>query len=145
GEFAWEVIERHKVNVLFIVGDAMARPMLDGLISGKYDTSSLYAIASSAALFSPSLKKQYLEHLPNTMITDSIGASETGFSGIGMATKDTELGSGPRVRTDGSTQGPTGEAKPAVPGSGEVGMLARSGRIPRGYHNDPVKTPRRSR
>src|SRR5699024_8127434 len=140
GEFAWEVIERHKVNVLFIVGDAMARPMLDGLISGKYDTSSLYAIASSAALFSPSLKKQYLEHLPNTMITDSIGASETGFSGIGMVTKDTELGSGPRVKIDESTQVLNEEGKPVVPGSGEVGMLARSGLIPIGYHNDPVKT-----
>src|SRR5699024_4122547 len=41
---------------------------------------------------------------------------------------------------DESTQVLNEEGKPVVPGSGEVGMLARSGLIPIGYHNDPVKT-----
>lgn len=140
GDFAWHVIEKHKVNVLFIVGDAMARPMIDGLLSGDYDTSTLFAIASSAALFSPSVKRQYLDALPNTVLTDSIGSSETGFSGLGMVTKDTELDAGPRVKIDDSTQVLGEDGKPVVPGSGQIGVLARSGILPIGYHNDEEKT-----
>ncbi len=140
GDFAWQVIEKHGVNVLFIVGDAMARPMMDGLLSGKYDTSTLYAIASSAALFSPAVKRQYLDALPNTVLTDSIGSSETGFSGMGMVTKDTKLDGGPRVKIDESTKVLDDAGDPVVPGSGQVGMLARCGILPLGYHKDEEKT-----
>ncbi|WP_200170837.1 acyl-CoA synthetase [Tomitella cavernea] len=140
GDFAWQVIEKHGVNVLFIVGDAMARPMIDGLLSGKHDTSTLYAIASSAALFSPSVKRQYLDALPNTVLTDSIGSSETGFSGMGLITKDTKLDSGPRVKIDESTKVLGEDGEPVEPGSGQVGLLARCGILPIGYHKDEAKT-----
>ena len=43
----------------------------------------MFAISSSAALFSPSVKEQYLDLLPNVVFTDSVGASETGFTGLG--------------------------------------------------------------
>ncbi|QDQ96822.1 acyl-CoA synthetase [Tomitella fengzijianii] len=140
GDVAWRIIEKHGVNVLFIVGDAMARPMIDGLLSGDYDTSTLYAIASSAALFSPSVKRQYLDALPNTVLTDSIGSSETGFSGMGLITKDTELDAGPRVKIDDSTQVLGEDGDPVEPGSGQVGLLARCGILPIGYHKDEAKS-----
>ena len=68
---AWRAIERHKVNIVVLIGDAMARPLIEALTAGGYDASSLFFISSSAALFSPSVKRQYLQLLPNVMITDA--------------------------------------------------------------------------
>src|SRR6201987_1868656 len=78
----WRTIHDHKVNLLFFTGDAMARPLLDALLAhqeknNEYDLSSLFLLASTAALFSPSIKEKLLELLPNRVITDSIGSSET--------------------------------------------------------------------
>ncbi|WP_127784499.1 acyl-CoA synthetase [Rhodococcus sp. X156] len=140
GERTWQIVEKHQVNVLFITGDAMARPMMDGLLSGRYDTSSVVALTSTAALFSPSVKRQYLEALPHAFITDSIGSSETGFSGMGVVSADTAGSAGPVVKIDSSTQVLDEHGVPVQPGSGQIGMLARSGYLPLGYYNDPVKT-----
>ena len=52
----WRAIERHRVNVLVIIGDAMARPLVEAYLAGEYDASSLVAVSSSAALFSPAVK-----------------------------------------------------------------------------------------
>jgi 3-oxocholest-4-en-26-oate---CoA ligase len=136
----WRTVARHRVNVMLIVGDAMARPMIEALASGDYDASSVVAIASSAALFSPSVKEQYLDALPNTVITDSIGSSETGFTGMGFVQRGAEYTGGPRVRADPDTIVIDEQNRPLAPGSATVGRLARGGHIPLGYHKDPVKT-----
>ena len=69
----------------------MGRPLLDALEphdSGKNTTSSsLFLLASTAALFSTSIKEKLLELLPNRIITDSIGSSETGFGGTSIVAK----------------------------------------------------------
>ena len=89
----WRTIDEHKVNLLFFTGDAMARPLLDALTrlhrtrATSYDLSSLFLLASTAALFSPSIKEKFLELLPNRVITDSIGSSETGFGGTSIVAK----------------------------------------------------------
>lgn len=136
----WRAIERNQVNVLAIVGDAMARPLIEAYAEGSYDASSLVAISSSAALFSPSVKGQYLDALPNVVITDSIGSSETGFSGIGVVSKDGEYTGGPRVNADASTTVIGDDGKPVEAGSGVVGWLARSGHTPLGYYKDQEKS-----
>ncbi|HEX4701239.1 MAG TPA: acyl-CoA synthetase [Pseudonocardiaceae bacterium] len=136
----WRTVARHRVNVMLIVGDAMARPMIEALAAGDYDASSVVAIASSAALFSPSVKEQYLDALPNTVITDSIGSSETGFTGMGFVQRGAEYTGGPRVRADPDTIVIDERNRPLAPGTGTVGRLARGGHIPLGYHKDPVKT-----
>jgi acyl-CoA synthetase (AMP-forming)/AMP-acid ligase II len=92
----WRVIEQHKVNLLFFTGDAMARPLLDALEGSERDLSSLFLLSSTAALFSPSLKESFLELLPNRVITDSIGSSETGFGGTSVVAKGQSGGGGPR-------------------------------------------------
>ena len=80
GHAAWPVLRRHggvraavrparglarraaaRVNVLMIIGDAMARPLIEAYQEEEYDVSSLLAISSNAALFSPSVKDQYLD------------------------------------------------------------------------------------
>ncbi|MFC4603672.1 acyl-CoA synthetase [Rhodococcus kronopolitis] len=146
GHEVWQCIDKHKINLIFITGDAMARPMLDALVQGNpetgepYDLSSLYVIASSAALFSPVLKEQFLDLLPNRLLTDSIGSSETGFGGLSVIAKGFEHSGGPRVKIDAATVVIDDDGVPVVPGSGQVGLLARHGHIPLGYYKDEVKT-----
>jgi len=108
--------------------------------NGTYDASSLWAISSSAALFSPSVKQQYVETFPNTVITESIGSSETGFAGISFVTKDAEKTDGPRVTPGPNTIVIGDDGRPAP--AGVIGRLARGGHVPLGYYNDPSKTAR---
>ncbi|MEE2032314.1 acyl-CoA synthetase [Rhodococcus chondri] len=146
GHEVWRIIDDHKVNVIFITGDAMGRPMLDALEEGNpntgkpYDLSTLFAMASSAALFSPALKDRFLELLPGKVLTDSIGSSESGFGGLGIVEKGKTRGGGPTVKIDESTTVLDDDGNPIAPGSGEVGMIARKGNIPLGYYKDEAKT-----
>jgi acyl-CoA synthetase (AMP-forming)/AMP-acid ligase II len=117
--------------------------MIEALKAGSYDVSTLFAISSSAALFSQSVKDEYLEALPNVVITDAIGSSETGFMGLGMVTKDGPKGvGGPRVAAGRDTIVIDLDNKPIPAGSPEIGRLARGGHIPLGYYKDPEKTAR---
>ena len=134
----WQTVQERKVNVIVLIGDAMARPMIETYLGGEFDASSLFAISSSAALFSPSVKHQYVTTLPNVMITDSIGSSETGFTGIGLVTDTDDSAGGPRVTPIGETIVLGDDGRPAPPGV--VGRLARGGRLPLGYYGDPEKT-----
>src|SRR5262249_16748498 len=89
----WRTIERHGVNSILIVGDAMGRPLIESLqemeASGEeIDLSSFLSCSSSAAVFSPTVKERFLERFPNLVITDSIGATESGFNGLITVGKD---------------------------------------------------------
>ncbi|MBE9375474.1 acyl-CoA synthetase [Saccharopolyspora sp. HNM0983] len=136
----WRAVQQERVNVLAIVGDAMARPLIEAYHEGDYDASCLVAISSSAALFSRSVQQQYLAALPNVVITDSVGSSETGFSGIGVISADSAAASGPRVNADSSAAVIDEHGERVAPGSGRIGKLARSGHVPLGYYKDPDKT-----
>ena len=137
----WRTIHKHKVNLLFFTGDAMARPLLDALEKNNdYDLSSLFLLASTAALFSPSIKEKLLELLPNRVITDSIGSSETGFGGTSIVAKDAPHSGGPRVTIDHRTVVLDEEGNEVKPGSGVRGFIAKKGNIPVGYYKDEKKT-----
>jgi acyl-CoA synthetase (AMP-forming)/AMP-acid ligase II len=144
----WRAIHEHKVNLLFFTGDAMARPLLDALLAAQegeegeeaYDLSSLFLLASTAALFSPSIKEKLLELLPNRVITDSIGSSETGFGGTSIVAKGEAHTGGPRVAIDKTTVVLDDDGNEVVPGSGVRGIIAKRGHIPVGYYKDHVKT-----
>jgi 3-oxocholest-4-en-26-oate---CoA ligase len=137
----WRTIHEHKVNLLFFTGDAMARPLLDVLDKDhEYDLSSLFLLASTAALFSPSIKEKFLELLPNRVITDSIGSSETGFGGTSIVAKDAPHSGGPRVTIDHRTVVLDEEGNEVKPGSGVRGLIAKKGNIPVGYYKDEKKT-----
>jgi acyl-CoA synthetase (AMP-forming)/AMP-acid ligase II len=141
----WRTIHDHKVNLLFFTGDAMARPLLDALLAhqdegNEYDLSSLFLLASTAALFSPSIKEKFLEVLPNRVITDSIGSSETGFGGTSIVAKDAPHAGGPRVTIDHRTVVLDEDGNEVKPGSGVRGFIAKKGNIPVGYYKDEKKT-----
>ncbi|MEC3955368.1 acyl-CoA synthetase [Nocardia sp. CDC153] len=136
----WRIVEKHRVNVLTVVGDAMARPLLEAYHAGHYDVSSLWAFSSHAALFSHSLKQQYVELFPNLFITDVIGSSESGSTGLSVVTKDSDHAQGPRV-TFGAHSALLDEAGNLVePTPGAVGRMARTGHVPLGYYKDPEKS-----
>ncbi len=144
-EAVWQTIADRKVNLLFFTGDAMGRPLLDALLAAhdrgaEPDLSSLFLLASTAALFSASIKEKFLELLPNRVITDSIGSSETGFGGTSIVAKGASAAGGPRVTIDRNTVVLDEDGNEVVPGSGVRGIIAKRGHIPVGYYKDEVKT-----
>ena len=142
----WRTIEREKVNAILIVGDAMARPLIeawDDMTAKREapDISSLFAISSTAAIFSQTVKDRYLDEFPNMIITDSVGSTEGGFNGTIVVTKGmVNKGGGPTVNAMNDTLVLDDDLKPVAPGSGVIGKLARGGNIPVGYYKDPKKT-----
>jgi acyl-CoA synthetase (AMP-forming)/AMP-acid ligase II len=142
-EQAWLVIAEEKVNVVGITGDAMARPLADRLelVYDDIDLSSLFSIGSSAAIFSQSIKDQLMERLPNIVVVDSVGATETGMNGIKIATKGEIPKGGPAtVQPSLDSIVVDEDYVPIVPGSGAIGRIARTGNIPLGYYNDPERS-----
>jgi acyl-CoA synthetase (AMP-forming)/AMP-acid ligase II len=134
-------VEGEKVNTISMVGDAMGRPIAEALagpLTGT-DVSSLIVISSAGAILSETVRDQLQQQMPNVLIRDNFGSTESGFNG------DAAPGSGPargmrftvNFRT---TVFHTEDRQPAVPGDGKVGRVAQRGNVPLGYYNDPVKT-----
>ncbi len=134
----WRAVQRHRVNTIVMVGDAMARPLIEAYEQEQYDVSSVLAVSSNGSIFSATVKEQYLKLLPNVVITDAIGSSETGFTGLGFVTAATKKAEGPTVTAGPSTIVIDEHNRPVGPG--EVGRIARGGHIPLGYYKDPAKT-----
>ncbi len=140
----WRTVEREGINNLSITGDAMARPMIEALeeLGGPdaLDLSSLFVLASTAAIFSPTVKDQYLELFPNLILIDAIGSSETGSNGMRMVAKgDTQnKGGGPTVSAARDTVVLDPELNEVAPGV--QGRLARRGNVPLEYYKDPEKS-----
>jgi acyl-CoA synthetase (AMP-forming)/AMP-acid ligase II len=144
GEQVWEIVEKEKVNSLTIVGDAMAIPLLDALDANpdRWDLSPIFNIGSGGAVFSVSKQEAFRRYFPNCFITNSFGSSESGNMGFDSGEKKGDAkGLGNVVRSDfmDVIAGGDGEAHYHAQ-SGETGIFARSGYIPAGYYNDPVKT-----
>jgi acyl-CoA synthetase (AMP-forming)/AMP-acid ligase II len=144
----WEIIERDKVQLIFMTGDAMARPLIEAYeakleaTGTAYDCSNLVAISSSAAIFSKPVKERWMAAFPNSIFTDSVGATETGFSGMGMqdanniSTDGPVIGLGPGsvvIDADNNVLDPETHI-------GVVGRLGRGGSVPVGYYKDPAKS-----
>jgi acyl-CoA synthetase (AMP-forming)/AMP-acid ligase II len=99
-------------------------------------------LSSSAAVFSRTVKERYLEAFPNLVITDSIGATESGFNGLVTVGKDSSAmkGGGPTVDRGPDTAVLDDDLRPVEAGSGVVGKVARRGNIALGYYKDEAKT-----
>jgi acyl-CoA synthetase (AMP-forming)/AMP-acid ligase II len=136
----WKLVEQEKVQVMAIVGDAMARPLAEALDKpgASYDTSSLFALGSGGATYSKAVKAQLKKHLPNALLLDTFGGSEGGNQGRGV--EATEGQGAPRFQADETSAVLDENMKPLPPGTGTIGMLARKGHIPLGYYKDEEKT-----
>ncbi|MHB8219362.1 MAG: acyl-CoA synthetase [Acidimicrobiales bacterium] len=136
----WRLVGAEAVSVVVVVGDAMARPLIEELAArrDRYDVSSLMACGSGGAVLSPSTKARLSELLPGVIVADLFGSSETGQVG-GEAPSGDPFGA-PRLRVDDRTTVLDESLHPVAAGSGAVGRLARTGHIPLGYQGDPRKT-----
>lgn len=138
----WEIIDREKVQLIFMTGDAMARPLIEAYEAGGFDGSSLFAISSSAAIFSPPVKARWMAAFPNAVFTDSVGSTETGFGGMGMQDPNNISTDGPVVALGPGSVVLDEDNKILDMESniGRTGRLARGGSVPVGYYKDPVKS-----
>ena len=141
-ELLWETVAREHVQLVTIVGDVFARPMLAALEEhpDRWELSGLRAIQSSGVIFSPQVKQGLIDAVPGLTIVDSLGASE---------------GLGPRHTSDASEEkleSATFRVSDRVrvidpdtgddvqPGSEVEGLVAMTGNIPIGYYKDPQKS-----
>lgn len=145
GELVWDIAEKEKLNIVQIVGDAMAIPLLEALEKNpnRWDLSSIFNIGSGGAVFSESKQQAFKEAFPNCFITNAFGSSESGQMGRDSGSKQGQENGGlgnveknefmDVIITEG--EGAPRHAKP-----GETGIFSRSGYIPKGYYNDAKKT-----
>ncbi len=139
-----DTIERHGATSLLLVGDPMARPLVDVLVEERAaghrrDLSRLRHVLSGGAVLSPALKSTLLELLPGVTIIDVLGSTESGRQGVARhgAGDDTTTGFAPSSTAVVLTEDLDGLL---VAGSDEIGWLAQGGRVPLGYLGDPDKT-----
>jgi fatty-acyl-CoA synthase len=121
-----------------LVGDAMARPLVEALAAAPpdtYDVSTLLVIGSGGAMLSATVKAELAAQLPGAMIMDRFGSSESGAQGA----VEIDAG-GPRFVMSDDTAVLDDDLRPLPPGDARIGRLARSGRIPLGYYRDEAKT-----
>jgi 3-oxocholest-4-en-26-oate---CoA ligase len=143
----WEIIDENGVMLIFMTGDAMARPLIEeferrAAAGTPYDGSSLFAVSSSAAIFSPEVKERWIAALPNPVYTDSVVASETGFQGMGMQDKEHISSDGPVVGLGPSSVviDEMNNLLDVTTDVGKIGRLGRGGSVPVGYYKDPEKS-----
>jgi 3-oxocholest-4-en-26-oate---CoA ligase len=132
-------VERERVAVVTVVGDAMARPLVAAIEKGIADVSSLAVVANGGALLTPFVKQRLIEALPNAVVVDGVGSSETGSQMHHMSTSGA-------VSTGTFSAGPDtfvaadDLATILQPGHEGIGWLAQRGYVPLGYKGDPAKT-----
>ncbi|QZH58385.1 acyl-CoA synthetase [Mycolicibacterium farcinogenes] len=136
-------IEREQVLVATVVGDAMARPLLDAIKSsvedGTVDVSSLSVVANGGAQLTPYVKQQLIDAKANLIVIDGVGSSETGAQMSHMSAPGA-------VSTGTFNAGPdtcvvTEDFTAVLPaGHDGLGWLAQRGFVPLGYKGDAAKT-----
>jgi 3-oxocholest-4-en-26-oate---CoA ligase len=135
-----DMMERHGVHVLTIVGDPFAAPLLHELESGPIrDLGALAVISSSGAMWSQPIKDGLLTHLPEVTLYDSFASSEAMGLGASVtrramasSTATFSLGERANVLADDGTW--------VLPGSGVPGRIAVREPVPIGYFKDPAKS-----
>ena len=140
-EELFDLVQREKVNVLVIVGDVFAKPMVRALDAepGRWDISSVVFIYSSGVMWSESVKEGLLAHNPGMVLVDALGSSEA--VGMGMSMSAGAEAAGTASFSLGPNAVVISEAGNLVePGSGEVGRVGVRGRVPVGYYKDPAKS-----
>jgi len=136
------LVAEEDVSTISLVGDAMAIPLIDELKAGDYDMSNLAVIASAGAILSASVQAEIEELLPDVMIVNSFGTSESGDLGRAAGDEDSHEGR-PSFYMGEEVTVLDEEGNEIEPGSGKMGLVARSGRLPLGYYKDAVKTAER--
>jgi fatty-acyl-CoA synthase len=96
-------------------------------------------MVSSGVMWSVEVKRGLIRHIPQIVLMDSFGSSESVGLGSSQMTKDGEIQTakftiGERCKVFDEND------QPVLPGSGKTGMIAQCPPIPLGYYKDPEKT-----
>jgi acyl-CoA synthetase (AMP-forming)/AMP-acid ligase II len=136
-----DAVEREGVGSIAIVGDVFARPIVAALDAdpGRWDLSSLRVVISSGVMWSEPVKQALLAHVPHATLFDSLGSSEAVGIASSVSTAGGVTGTA-SFKVGDRTKVFTEDGREVAPGSGEAGLLGRSGAIPLGYYKDEVKT-----
>jgi fatty-acyl-CoA synthase len=133
--------ERERVNLVQIIGDAFARPLIDELRARSYDLSALKVLASGGAVLSVSVKEELLRLLPDHVrIIDTVGSSETGRQATHTSTRRRGASTGTFDPAPGACVLSADRSRRLEVGDGETGWFAQYGRVPMGYLGDREKT-----
>jgi fatty-acyl-CoA synthase len=136
-----ETVEATAAQVVAIVGDAIALPVVRALDSGRptggrYDTSSLRVVCSAGVAWSAQLKKRMLEHMPQAALLDACGATEGLSYGMSVVRHGDQLSTTNFTAVPGlKVLSPDDDELPTA----EIGLLAGPSTAS-GYHRDPEKT-----
>jgi 3-oxocholest-4-en-26-oate---CoA ligase len=136
-------VVRERVTMLTIVGDSMGRPLVEELETepGRYDTSSVLMLGSGGSILSADVKKRLLTGFPSVMaLIEAIGSSESPSQALSVTAHGQEPHETLRFSAKEGTTIFDDQLRPVEPGSGVVGRLATTGRVPVGYYNDPEKS-----
>jgi fatty-acyl-CoA synthase len=140
----WSVVERERATSLLIVGDPFARPLVDELdraaAAGRpHDTSSLRHLLSGGAVLSPGVRDELLARVPGLTVVDVLGSTESGRQAVSQV-RDRDV-TGTAFSPESTAVVLTEDrSRRVAAGAGEVGWLAQTGRVPRGYLGDEAKT-----
>ncbi|GLU47804.1 acyl-CoA synthetase [Nocardiopsis ansamitocini] len=136
-----DLADREDVEIVQCVGDAMARPLAHALLSDPEHCPRLSAVNSGGTPLTPAVREMWRLWRSSITLNDSYGGSETGVCGASVAGSAKGSTSGARRFAMGASVCVLDDRlRPLPPGSEQVGRIARTGRIPMGYYNDPVKT-----
>ncbi|MBQ6639836.1 MAG: acyl-CoA synthetase [Saccharopolyspora sp.] len=138
---ALHVAARERVVSLPVIGDAMTRPMLDAIERGGHDLSELAAVNNGGAPLTPAVRNRVLEVLPDVLLLDAVGSSETGIQMNHVSAADAEADTAVFAPDETTTVIDDDLAGELRPGGGE-GWLASKGLVPLGYLGDAAKTAR---
>lgn len=142
-EEMWGEVERLSVNVIGIVGQAFATPMLEALdgAPGRWNLSSVEQISSTGSMWSLENKQGLLRHMPGAVLFDSFSSSEAPGMGRSESTSAAPVATAKFMIGD-DTAVFSEDGRRIAPGSPEPGLVALGKGIPLGYYKDPEKTAR---
>ena len=138
----WSTVARERINLLVVVGDAFAKPLLRALDDnpGRWEITCLRLMVSSGTMFSLEVKQALLRHLPALSILDVLGSTE---GGMGQSTvRAGTSAETAKFKLNPTTKVITEDGREVAPGSGEIGLVANGGMVPLGYYKDPERSAR---
>jgi fatty-acyl-CoA synthase len=138
----WTVIDQEGVQFMNLVGNAFATPLCDEFARGHHNGGSLQLIGVGGAVTSAAVKDRLLRLLPQVIISDVAGSSETGSQLSNLSTSQAPATTGVFTPAAGACVVDEGRSRILEPGEAEAGWLARHGPIPFGYLGDRDKTER---
>lgn len=138
----WKLIDREGVQMMNLVGNAFATPLCDEFERGGHDGGSLQLIGVGGAVTSASVKDRILRLLPQVVVADVAGSSETGSQLTSLSTSESPATSGVFMPATGTCVVAEDHGRVLEPGDPSTGWLAREGAIPLGYLGDRDKTER---